>query len=114
MRPAWRTRSWISASRSGDRVAVQAEKSPEGVALYLGCLMAGAVYLPLNTAYTRAELDYFVADSEPKVLVVDPARREAVRDIGGESAPQIETLGASGRGLASRAGPGRAAGLRAG
>ncbi len=88
----------------GDRVAVQAEKSPESVALYLGCLMSGAVYLPLNTAYTRAELDYFVADSEPKVLVVDPARREAVRDIGGESAPQIETLGARGEGsLAERA-----------
>ena len=88
----------------GDRVAVQVEKSPEGVALYLGCLMAGAVYLPLNTAYTRAELDYFLADSEPKVLVVDPARREALAGVGGARPPRIETLGAAGDGsLAERA-----------
>ena len=37
----------------GDRVAMQAEKSPEGVMLYLACVKAGAVFLPLNTAYTR-------------------------------------------------------------
>ena len=48
----------------GDRVAVQVEKSAEALMLYLGCLRAGAVYLPLNTAYTLAELEYFVGRSE--------------------------------------------------
>ena len=51
----------------GDRVAVQVQKSPEAVFLYLACLRAGAVFLPLNTAYTLAELDYFFGDAEPRV-----------------------------------------------
>src|SRR6476646_8200783 len=42
--------------RAGDRVAVQAEKSPEAIALFLACARLGAVYLPLNTAYTLAEV----------------------------------------------------------
>ena len=49
----------------GDRVLVQVPKSPENLALYLACLKLGLVYVPLNTAYTEAELDYFVNDSEP-------------------------------------------------
>jgi malonyl-CoA/methylmalonyl-CoA synthetase len=56
----------------GDRVAVQVEKSPEALMLYLACLRAGAVYLPLNTAYTLAELDYFIGDAQPRLVVVDP------------------------------------------
>src|ERR1700723_1210315 len=52
--------------KPGDRVAVQVEKSPEAVFLYLACLRAGAVYLPLNTGYTPRELAYFVADAEPR------------------------------------------------
>ena len=51
----------------GDRVAVQVAKSPEAVFLYLACLRMGAVYLPLNTAYTLPELDYFFGDAEPAV-----------------------------------------------
>jgi malonyl-CoA/methylmalonyl-CoA synthetase len=63
----------------GDRVAVQVEKSPEAILLYLACVRAGAVFLPLNTAYTLAELEYFLADSEPRIVVVapDPAGRVA-------------------------------------
>jgi malonyl-CoA/methylmalonyl-CoA synthetase len=55
----------------GDRVALQAEKSPEAVMLYLATLKAGAVFLPLNTAYTDAEIDFFLGDAEPKVFVRD-------------------------------------------
>src|SRR5579871_6633431 len=55
----------------GDRVAVQAPKSPEAVMLYLAILKAGAVLLPLNTAYTKAEIDYFLADAEPSLFVAD-------------------------------------------
>src|SRR4051812_4068202 len=57
--------------RPGDRVAVQVEKSVEALVVYLATVRAGAVYLPLNTAYTPAELDYFIGDAEPKVVVCD-------------------------------------------
>ncbi len=57
----------------GDRVALQAEKSVEGVMVYLGTLQAGAVFLPLNAAYTAAEVDYFRANAEPRLLITDPA-----------------------------------------
>ncbi len=55
----------------GDRVAVQAPKSIEAVMLYLATLKVGAALLPLNTAYTKAEVDYFVADAEPALFVTD-------------------------------------------
>jgi malonyl-CoA/methylmalonyl-CoA synthetase len=51
---------------AGDRVAAQLEKTPQGVFLYLGCLRAGLVYLPLNTAYRQNEIAHFVSDAEPK------------------------------------------------
>jgi malonyl-CoA/methylmalonyl-CoA synthetase len=57
----------------GDRVAMQAEKSLEAVMVYLGALKAGAVFLPLNAAYTPAEVDYFRRDAEPRLLITDPA-----------------------------------------
>lgn len=56
----------------GERVAVQAGKSLEMVMLYLGCLRAGAVFLPLNPAYTPVELDHFLGNSEPSLFVCDP------------------------------------------
>jgi malonyl-CoA/methylmalonyl-CoA synthetase len=54
----------------GDRVLAQTEKSLESVYLYLATLKAGAVYNPLNTAYTPAELDYFIGDADPKLIVL--------------------------------------------
>src|ERR1043166_2168256 len=56
----------------GDRVAVQVEKSAQALFLYLACLRVGAVYLPLNTGYTASELEYFIADAEPRVFVCSP------------------------------------------
>lgn len=53
----------------GDRVVAQVEKSPEAVALYLACLRIGAVFVPLNAAYTTAEVEYFLGDADPKVAV---------------------------------------------
>jgi malonyl-CoA/methylmalonyl-CoA synthetase len=55
----------------GDRVGLQVEKSVEAVMIYLGVLKAGAVFLPLNSAYTPAELAYFIGDAEPAAFVVD-------------------------------------------
>ena len=66
--------------RPGDRVAAQVEKSVEAIILYLATLRAGAVFLPLNTGYTPAEIDYFIGDATPAVLVCDPARADALRD----------------------------------
>lgn len=64
-----------------DRVAVQVEKSAEALILYLACLRIGAIYLPLNTAYTLNELDYFIGDAEPRVVVCAPAARDAIQSL---------------------------------
>ena len=56
----------------GDRVVVQVDKSTDNVALYLACLRIGAVYLPLNTAYTSGEVGYFVDDATPALVVARP------------------------------------------
>lgn len=88
--------------KPGDRVAAQVDKSPEALLLYLGAIRAGAVFLPLNTAYTVAELGYFLADAEPKVLVCSPAAREALAPAAAKAGVRsMETLGAEGRGSLS-------------
>ena len=65
----------------GDRVAVQVEKSLEAVQLYLATVMAGGVFLPLNTAYTAAEVAYFLSDATPRIVVCDPAREDAIAPL---------------------------------
>ncbi len=65
----------------GDRVAAQVEKSPEAILLYLGCVRAGAIFLPLNTAYTPAEIEYFLTDAEPRAFVCDPASRDKLAPV---------------------------------
>src|ERR1700733_60126 len=64
--------------RPGDRVAVQVEKSPNALCLYLACLRAGAVYLPLNTGYTPTELAYFIGDAEPRLLICSEKNRPKI------------------------------------
>jgi len=81
----------------GDRIAVQVEKSPAALFLYLGCLRAGLVYLPLNAAYQRGELTYFLQDAQPKVVVCRPQSFELMREISVGHA-QIFTLDEEGRG----------------
>jgi malonyl-CoA/methylmalonyl-CoA synthetase len=83
----------------GDRVAVQVEKSWQNLALYLGCLRAGAVFLPLNTAYPLAELDYFIGDAQPSFVVAQPGTVAGVRQLCGKRGQGIvESLGTSGDG----------------
>ncbi len=65
----------------GDRVAVQVRKSPQALFLYLGCLRAGAVYLPLNDAYQRFEIDYFLGDATPRLFVCRPQIRELAAEL---------------------------------
>jgi malonyl-CoA/methylmalonyl-CoA synthetase len=64
----------LSAVKPGDRIAVQVHKSVEAIALYLAAVRAGAVFLPLNPAYTRAEVEYFLDDAEPALFVCDSTR----------------------------------------
>jgi malonyl-CoA/methylmalonyl-CoA synthetase len=66
-----RAANWLRETgvAQGDRVVVQAHKSPASVILYLACLRSGAVFIPLNTAYQESELSYFLSDAEPRLLV---------------------------------------------
>ncbi|MGW1418810.1 malonate--CoA ligase [Bradyrhizobium manausense] len=84
--------------KPGDRVAVQVEKSVVNIVLYLGTVRAGAVYLPLNTAYTLNELDYFIGDAEPSLVVCDPSKAEGLAPIAAKVQAKVETLGADGKG----------------
>src|SRR5258708_32043252 len=82
----------------GDRVAAQTEKSVPGLVLYLATVRAGAVYLPLNTAYTLNELEYFITDAEPSLVVCDPAKAEGIGAIAAKVGAKVLTLGADGNG----------------
>ena len=76
------------------RVAVQVEKSVEALMLYLATLRAGHVFLPLNTAYQSAEIEYFVGNAEPAVVVCTPANFGWVSKIAFEAGTQhVFTLG---------------------
>ncbi len=83
----------------GDRVAVQVDKSPEAVLLYLACLRMGAVFVPINVANTASEVDYFLRDSSARVAIIRPADRKVLQPLA-ESAgvARVETLGAAGEG----------------
>ena len=87
-----------SGVKPGDRVAAQTEKSAPGLVLYLAVVRAGAVYLPLNTAYTLNELEYFITDAEPSMVVCDPAKAEGIGAIAAKVGARIMTLGADGKG----------------
>jgi malonyl-CoA/methylmalonyl-CoA synthetase len=88
--------------KPGDRVAAQVEKSAEALLLYLGCVRAGAVFLPLNPAYTSAEVEYFIADGEPALFVARPETADALKDIAARAGARMETLGADGSGSLPR------------
>ncbi|MGJ4940879.1 malonate--CoA ligase [Bradyrhizobium sp. HKCCYLS1011] len=92
-----------SGVKHGDRVAVQVEKSVENLVLYLATVRAGGVYLPLNTAYTLNELDYFITDAEPSLVVCDPSKAEGIRPIAAKVGAKVETLDASGKGSLTEA-----------
>jgi malonyl-CoA/methylmalonyl-CoA synthetase len=84
--------------KPGDRVAAQTDKSVPGLVLYLATVRAGAVYLPLNTAYTLNELEYFITDAEPSLVVCDPAKAQGIGAIAAKVGAKVETLGADGKG----------------
>jgi len=76
------------------RIAVQVEKSPEAVMLYLAALRAGFAYVPLNTAYQATEIDYFLNDVRPAVFVCTAARRQQLEPLARRAGcRQVVTLG---------------------
>jgi malonyl-CoA/methylmalonyl-CoA synthetase len=74
-----------SGTRRGDRVAVQVDKSIEALALFWACVRGGFIFLPLNTAYTMAEVSYFLTDAEAEVFIVSPPRLQDAQTIAGKT-----------------------------
>ena len=87
-----------SGVEPGHRVAMQTEKTVEALALYLGCLRAGALFLPLNTAYTPAEMKYFIDNAEPTVVVCDPKSEAALSEFTKPRGLKLLTLDSFGKG----------------
>ncbi len=84
---------------AGDRVAVQVPKSIEVVQLYLGTIIAGGVFLPLNTAYTPTEIEYFLGDARPAVFVCDVDGMSQLTPIAQKCAVgSVQTMDAQGGG----------------
>jgi malonyl-CoA/methylmalonyl-CoA synthetase len=82
--------------KPGDRMAAQIEKSTDAIVVALACFRAGAVLLPLNTAYTLAELEYFLGDAEPALTLCRPDGLGAVRKLARKLGLRaVESLGAA-------------------
>src|ERR1019366_650535 len=85
--------------RPGERVAVQVEKSAEALVLYLATLRAGLVFLPLNPAYQRGEVEYFLGDATPSLFVCRPQTREISAALAKKAGgARLLELGDEGRG----------------
>ena len=88
--------------KKGDRVSVQVAKSPQALFLYLGCLRAGLVFHPLNTGYKKHELDYFLSNAEPAVVVCDTADQPVMQELASKHGiPVVLTLNSDGSGSLS-------------
>ncbi len=82
VRSAQLARALVDAGlRPGDRLVAQVEKSANAILLYLATLRAGGVYLPLNSAYTLAELEYFLADAAPRIVVCAPGQQREIAPL---------------------------------
>ncbi|MCM2290617.1 MAG: malonyl-CoA synthase [Sulfuritalea sp.] len=85
--------------KPGDRVAAQVEKTPEALVLYLAAIRAGMVFLPLNPAYQRHELEYFLGDAKPGLFVCRPQTRALADELATKAGvPHVLELGDDGRG----------------
>jgi len=80
----------------GDRLVAQVGKSVPALALYLGCVQAGVIYLPLNNAYTASEVEYFLKDSGAKLLICDPDSKVQLAGVAGKNKTTLLTQSASG------------------
>ena len=90
-----------------DRVAVQVEKSPRALAIYAATVALGAVFLPLNTAYTADEMQYFIENARPRVVICDPRNQAALGVIASRFGAVLQTLDGTGKGAFADLGIGR-------
>jgi malonyl-CoA/methylmalonyl-CoA synthetase len=95
-----RLANWLRSAgiKPGDRVALHVEKSVEALALFWACVRGGYIYLPLNSAYTLAEVSYFVGDAEPRVLVCMPREHSDFARRFGDAGILVLSLGDAGDG----------------
>ena len=85
--------------KPGDRVAVMVEKSIAVLQTYLGSVMSGAAFLPLNPAYTDSEVRFFLQDASPSLFICDPARQDTLSTSAkSEGVRDVLTLDANGSG----------------
>lgn len=90
--------------KTGDRVAVQVEKSPQCLAIYAACAQTGVIFLPLNISYTPKEVTYFIENSGAALLICDEKNVGELAPIAEGLNAVVETLNADGTGtLASKA-----------
>ena len=83
----------------GDRVSVQVDKSPMALSLYLACLRAGFVFHPLNPSYQPGELEYFLGDATPTIVVCDSRKLAAIQPLADNAGiDQVLTLDGDGHG----------------
>lgn len=82
----------------GDRLAAQIDKSVDALAVYAACVQAGIVFLPLNTAYVPAEVDYFVENSGAALVLSSPDKAPALAEVAARHGAQLQTLGTDGDG----------------
>ena len=97
--------------RPGDRVAVQVAKSPEALAVYAATVSVGAVFLPLNTAYTPDEVGYFLGDARPRLFLCAPERAAAMEPVASAQGAVLMTLDGTGGGSFAAAMAGQGTGF---
>jgi malonyl-CoA/methylmalonyl-CoA synthetase len=88
----------VAGVQPGDRVAVQVAKTPEALAVYAATVSMGAVFLPLNTAYTAEEVGYFLGNATPRLFLCDPAKAAAMAEVASAHGAALMTLDAKGGG----------------
>ncbi|MFD1559284.1 non-ribosomal peptide synthetase/type I polyketide synthase [Paraburkholderia silviterrae] len=67
----------------GERCAIMVPRSRDTLALILAILRLGAVYVPLDPAYPRTQLDFIVADCSPKLIIAEGAALASVGNLDG-------------------------------
>ena len=83
----------------GDRISVQVDKSPESLFLYLACLQGGYIYHPLNPSYTANELEFFIGNAEPSIIICDVMNLPIFENLAKKNnIKHVFTLGVSGEG----------------
>ncbi len=83
---------------AGDRLALQIDKCPDALAIYAACAATGVIYLPLNTAYTGAEVAYFIENSGAKLVIAAQRTAQELAPVAKANAARLLTLDADGEG----------------